>query len=118
MVYNQASTGTYVESLFQRLGIADELKARTKRYPDGDAVMAHLIKGSGREVGFGAITEILLYEDKGLRFVGPLPRELQNYTTYAAVVAAPAANSAEAKEFLQFLQTPEAKGTFTSKGIE
>ena len=118
LVYNQASTGNYVEGLFQRLGLAEELKARTKRYPDGDAVMHHLIKGSGREVGFGAITEILLYKDKGLRFVAPLPREVQNYTTYAAVAVPTAANAAEAQEFLRFLQSPEAKGLFSSKGIE
>jgi molybdate transport system substrate-binding protein len=118
LVYNQASTGNYVEGLFQRLGLADELKARTKRYPDGDAVMHHLIKGSGREVGFGAITEILLYKDKGLRLVAPLPREVQNYTTYAAVAVPSAANAFQAKEFLQFLQSPEAKAVFSSKGIE
>jgi molybdate transport system substrate-binding protein len=118
LVYNQASTGNYVEGLFQRLGLAEQLKARTKRYPDGDAVMHHLIKGSGREVGFGAITEILLYKEKGLRFVAPLPREVQNYTTYAAVAVSSAANASQAKEFLQFLQSPEAKSVFSSKGIE
>jgi molybdate transport system substrate-binding protein len=118
LVYNQASTGTYVEGLLKRLDVADQVTARTKRYPDGDAVMHHLIKGTGREVGFGAITEILLYKDKGLRLVGPLPHEVQNYTTYAAAVVPSAASPAEAKEFLQFLQGPEAKSAFGAKGIE
>ena len=39
-----------------------------------------------RRVGFGAITEILLYKDKGLRYIGPLPAEIQNYTSYTASV--------------------------------
>jgi molybdate transport system substrate-binding protein len=118
VVYNQASTGTYVERLLQRLGIADDVKARTKRYPDGDGVMAHLIKGTGREVGFGAITEIMLHTDKGLRFVGPLPADIQNYTSYAAVVMPGAANQTGARELLQFLQSPEARNAFAAKGIE
>lgn len=118
LVYNQASTGNYVEGLLRRLGLAEELQARTKRYPDGDAVMHHLLAGRGREVGFGAITEILLYKDKGLRFVGPLPADVQNYTTYAAVLVPAAANSAGGKEFLLFLQGAEAKSAFASRGIE
>ena len=118
LVYNQASTGTYVEGLLQRLAIADEVKARTKRYPDGDAVMGHLIKGSGKEIGFGAITEIVLYKDKGLRLVSPLPADVQNYTTYAAAPVTGAANPAGAKEFLDFMGGPEAKAAFTAKGIE
>jgi molybdate transport system substrate-binding protein len=118
LVYNQASTGTYVERLFERLGLAEALKARTTRYPDGDAVMAHLLKGSGKEVGFGAITEIMLYADKGLRFVGPLPRDVQNYTSYAATVVPAAANPAAGREFVQFLQSAEAKAAFAAKGIE
>jgi molybdate transport system substrate-binding protein len=118
LVYNQASTGNYVEGLLRRLGLAEELQGRTKRYPDGDAVMHHLLAGRGREVGFGAITEILLYKDKGLRFVGPLPADVQNYTTYAAVLVPAAANSAGGKEFLLFLQGAEAKSAFASRGIE
>ena len=118
LVYNQASTGTYVEGLLQRLAIADEVKARTTRYPDGDAVMGHLIEGSGKEIGFGAITEIMLYKDKGLRLVGPLPGDLQNYTTYAAAPMTGAANPDGAKAFLDFLGGSEAKGEFSSKGIE
>ena len=84
VIYNRASTGLYLETLFQRLGIAQEIAARSTRYPDGASVMAHLIKGSGREIGFGAMTEIVLHRDKGLKLAGPLPPELQNYTDHAA----------------------------------
>ena len=118
LVYNQASTGNYVHGLLQRLGIADQLAAKTKRYPDGDAVMAHLIKGSGQEVGFGAITEIMLYTDKGLRFVGPLSADVQNYTSYVAAPLVSAGNAEGGKRFLAFLGSAEAKRIFNAKGIE
>ena len=39
VVYNQASTGIYLEKLFERLGIAEHLKTKTVRYPDAAAVL-------------------------------------------------------------------------------
>ena len=81
IVYNTASTGLYLDKLFAELRILDALKPKTTRYPDGASVMEHVIKGKGNEIAFGAITEIKAFEPKGLRFVGPLPAEIQNYTT-------------------------------------
>jgi len=54
LVYNQASTGIYLESLFDRLGIGAQLKAKTTRYPDAEAVLDHVGKGKGGEIGLGA----------------------------------------------------------------
>ena len=49
--------------------------------------MEHVIKGKGKEIGFGAITEIKLYEVKGqFKLVGPLPADVQNYTSYNAAL--------------------------------
>jgi len=77
VVYNQASSGNYLQDLFVKLGFAEQLAPKTKRYPDGDAVMAHMIKGSGNEIGLGPITEINQNTSKGLRFVGPLPADVR-----------------------------------------
>src|SRR5215470_14289274 len=35
VVYNKASTGLYLEQLFERLGVGAEVKAKETRYPDG-----------------------------------------------------------------------------------
>ena len=56
VVYNKASTGLYLEKLFERLGVGVEVKGKETRYPDGAAVMEHVIHGKGKEIGFGAIT--------------------------------------------------------------
>ena len=118
VVYNTASTGIYLDKLFDRLGILDQLKPKTTRYADGASVMEHVIKGKGNEIGFGAITEIRLYEPKGLRLVGPLPADVQNYTSYEAALmsGAPAADAARA--VLRQLAQPAAKTAFVSAGIE
>lgn len=118
VVFNRASTGIYVEKLLDRLGLAAELAPRIVRYPDGAAVMEHLIRGEGREIGFGAVTEILLYRGKGLRLAGELPAELQNYTSYAAGLTPGSPNGEGGRAFLAFLATPAAKALFAANGVE
>jgi D-tyrosyl-tRNA(Tyr) deacylase len=70
LVFNRASTGLYLEGLLKKMDVYTQVEGKTTRYPDGAAVMEHVIKGKGNEIGFGAMTEILLYQGKGLKFVG------------------------------------------------
>ena len=118
LVYNSASTGLYLDNLFERIGILSELKAKTTRYPDGASVMEHVIKGTGKEIGFGAITEIALYVPKGLSYVGPLPADVQNYTNYDAALMNTNTTSATARFVLHQLSRAEAKAAFSAAGIE
>jgi molybdate transport system substrate-binding protein len=117
VVYNRASSGVYIESMLKKLGVYDELGARLIRYDDGTAVMHHLMKGQGREFGFGGITDILMYKDKGLQLVGPLPEDIQNYTAYTAALVAAAVNGDAARDYLRFLASPEGKALFAANGI-
>jgi molybdate transport system substrate-binding protein len=118
VVYNQASTGIYLDKLFAGWGILDQLKPKTVRHANGESVMEHVINGSGNQIGFGAITEIRLFVPKGLQFVGPLPAEVQNYTSYQAVVMAGAANGDAARAVLKLLASPAGKAAFVSGGVE
>ena len=118
VVYNQASTGTYLEGLFDRLGIAEQLKIKITRYPDAARVIDHVIKGKGNEIGLGATTVITEAEKEGLKLVGPLPAEIQNYTTYAATVTAQGAASNGAQAFVLYITTPGARASFAAAGIE
>ncbi len=114
LVFNRASTGLYMEQLLSRLGLA---ALPTVRYPDGAAVMEHLLAGSGAEIGFGAMTEILLFRDRGLVLVGPLPAGVQNTTDYAATLLAAGSRSPEAAALLRWLAGPEGRAAFTAAGI-
>mgnify|MGYP001271573712 CR=1 FL=1 len=118
LVYNQASTGLYLEKMFDLLGIGDSLKSKTTRYANGAQVMEHVIAGTGNEIGFGAITEIRLLEPKGLKYVGPLPAQIQNYTSYSAGVLTEAPAPEVAREFVKYLATPASKAIFFAAGIE
>lgn len=118
LVYNTASTGLYLERLFARLGIGDQLKSRTTRHANGEAVMLHVINGTGTQIGFGAITEIKLFEAKGLKLAGPLPADVQNYTSYGAALMTSSPQRDAAKAFIAYLATAEAKHAFSAAGIE
>ena len=115
---NKASTGLYLERLFDRLGVGAVVKAKETRYADGAAVIEHVIHGSGNEIGFGAITEIALYRDKGAQYAGPLPGDAQNYTAYVAAPTVAAATSEGVAAFLKFLGSPSARAALLAKGVE
>ena len=118
LVFNRASTGLYLEAWLKQQGLYEQVQARSTRYPDGASVLEHVLKGQGTEIGFGAITEILLYRDKGLRFVGPLPAEMQNYTAYSATVMVGTAQPAAARAFVAYLGSASGQAIFKAAGIE
>jgi molybdate transport system substrate-binding protein len=118
LVFNRASTGIYFENLLKKMGVYEQVEKKTTRYADAAAVMEHVLKGKGREIGFAPITEILPHRDHGLRLVGPLPAEVQNYTSYTAGVMAGAPSARAAQELVRYLGTPAAKATFVAAGIE
>ena len=119
LVFNRASTGLYFETVLKKLGVESQALTKTTRYPDGASVMEHVLRGQGRELGFGAITEILLLRDKGLQLVGSLPPELQNLTAYVAAATAPTASAAPeaVRALLQHLGSPAARAGYAAAGI-
>jgi len=116
IVFNQASTGLYIDSLFKRLGIAAQIEAKITRCADFAAVRDLVSKGQSNAIAFGATTVIVESADKGIKFVGPLPAEIQNYTAYAAVRTPDSGNDTAA--FTDYLATPAAKSLLRSAGIE
>jgi molybdate transport system substrate-binding protein len=118
IVFNRASSGIYFENLLKKMEIYGEVQAKTTRYADGAAVMVHVLNGKGREIGFGPVTEILQHREKGLKLVGPLPPEVQNYTSYSAAPMTAAANAELAKALVRYLGSPESKALFVGAGID
>ena len=118
LVYNQASTGIYLEALFDRLGIGAALQARSSRYPDFAAVLEHVRRGNGREIGLGATTVIIENRDKGVQFAGPLPEAIQNYTAYAATFTEEGNLKQAAQQFMRYLSSQAARTLLATAGIQ
>jgi molybdate transport system substrate-binding protein len=124
VVFNRASTGLYVDQMLRKLGVFDAVDAKSERLADGASVMRRLLAGRAvHEFGFGAMTEIGLFRDQGLKLVGPLPASLQNYTTYVALPWPGASDVEPARAdaiaaLMRYLQGGEARALFANAGID
>ena len=108
------SSGIYVEKLLERLGVADQVKPKEKLKQGG--AVADYVESGQAELGIHQISEILPHA--GVTLVGPLPKEIQNYTAYAAGIAASTQHADAAKALIASLSGPAARALFKSKGME
>jgi molybdate transport system substrate-binding protein len=108
------SSGIYLAGLFDRLGIAAEIKPKAKLKRGG--YVAELIANGEAELGLHQISEILPV--KGVKLVGPLPAEIQNYTTYAAAVTTDAKQPDAAQALIKLLTGPSADSVLKARGME
>src|SRR6266545_3307482 len=86
------NSGLYVAKLIDRLGIADEMKAKTR-----------LVQG---------------LPVAGIDYVGPLPPELQDYVVFAAGLLAVAREPEAAKAMMSFISAPAAEPLIRKSGME
>lgn len=108
------SSGIYFSKLLETMGIADAVKAKAVLVPGG-LVAQRLVTGEA-DLAVHQISEILAV--KGAALVGPLPREIQNYTTYAGGLGASAAQPEAAKALIAFLGGDVARRVLSEKGME
>jgi molybdate transport system substrate-binding protein len=107
------ATGAYLKTLFEKLGIADELKPKLKFLPGavGEAAASGEI-----EIGMTQISEILPYT--GVELAGPLPPDIQSYTYFSAAASPTSKETDAAKAFIKFLAAPSALAVIKAKGME
>lgn len=108
------SSGIYVAKLLVRLGIADQVKDKTKLKKGGH--VSDLVASGEAELGIHQISEIL--PSKEVSLVGPLPAEIQNYTTYAAGISPKASSRAGAEAFIRALAAPAATDILEARGMQ
>jgi molybdate transport system substrate-binding protein len=100
--------------VFDRLGIAEEMKAKTKAQKiPGDIPKA--VANGEAELGV-FLTNVLIAP--GVEFAGPFPGDLQNDLVFTGAVATDSKDKAAAKAFLDFLKTPEAVAVIKAKGMQ
>ena len=108
------SSGIYLAGLFDKLGIAADIKPKAKLKQGG--YVADLVANGEAELGLHQISEILPV--KGVKLVGPLPAEIQNYTTYAAAVGTEAKQPDAARALITLLTGASADGVLKERGME
>jgi len=121
IAYSDGPSGAYIAGLLERLGIADEMKPKTKLT---SGPVPELVASGEAEIGMQQIVAILPV--KGAELVGPLPGELQNIIVYAAGISTvgqetaqeAAQESASARALITFMATPEVVRVIRAKGME
>ncbi len=108
------SSGIYFSKLLETMGIADAVRAKAVLVPGG-LVAQRLVTGEA-DLAIHQISEILAV--KGATLVGPLPREIQNYTTYAGGLGTGAAQAEAGKALIVFLNGDVARRVLAEKGME
>lgn len=108
------SSGVYLEKLFEKMGIADQIKPKAKLKKGG--YVADLIVSGEAELGIHQISEIVPVKEVTL--IGPLPKEIQNTTTYAGGLSVSPKDKDAAAAFLKYLAGPDAAAVLKSKGMD
>jgi len=113
----KASTaGIHVAKVLEQLGIADEVAARLKIYPNGATAMRHLAESdAARAIGCTQSTEII--GTKGVRLSGSLPGGCDLSTLYTAAIATSAARAQQALVLIDLLTNGEQKELRTTAGF-
>lgn len=112
---SSGASGRYFEQLFERLGVAEQIKHKIKQPPSG-AQIGDLLARGGAELGFQQVSELL--HAKGIVYLGPLPAEIQNYTVWSAGLHKSSRHPELARTLILALVASEAKDALSKHGLE
>jgi molybdate transport system substrate-binding protein len=111
------ASGAHLAKVFERLGITQEMQAKSHYGAGGAAGLAGLVVLRGEaEIGIQQMSELMAVS--GIDVVGPLPAELQSVTMFTAAIPTSGSHADAGRALIQFLTTPGAKSVIASKGLE
>jgi len=113
--YSTGPSGVYMLSVFEKLGIADQVKGKLRQTPSG-VFVGTLIANGDAEVGFQQIAELVHFA--GIDYVGPLPGDLQRMTMFSAGIHSGAKQADAARALVKFLTAPAAAPVIRKHGLE
>lgn len=113
--YSTGPSGTYLQNLFARWGIAEIVKDRIVVPPPGTPVAALVARGDAA-LGFQQMSELI--SSPGIEVVGMLPQEIQAVTIFSGGVASTAADPEGARAVLAFMSAPDTAAVKQQHGME
>src|SRR5882672_1524596 len=113
--YSTGPSGLYMLSVFEKMGIADQVKGKLKQTPSG-VFVGTLIANGDAEVGFQQISELVHFA--GIDYVGPLPGALQRMTMFSTGIHSGAKQADAAKALVKFITAPAASSVIRKHGLE
>jgi molybdate transport system substrate-binding protein len=115
IAYSSGPSGVYLVGLFQRMGIADDIKSKVRQTSPGLPVGEVIARGDA-EIGFQQVSELLPIA--GIDYLGPLPPDIQHITVFSGGIHAGAKEPDAAKALVKFLTAPAAVPVIKKKGMD
>jgi molybdate transport system substrate-binding protein len=116
IAYSASVSGQYFTTeLCQRLGIAEQVLAKSRFIGGGERTGAVVARGEA-EIAFQQISELLPVP--GIAHITPLPAEVQRVSVFTAGIAAKTPDSDLARSVINFLASPEAADAVRKSGLE
>ncbi len=117
--YSTGPSGVALAALFERWGIAEQVRARTVQAPPGVPVGTLVARGEV-ELGFQQLSELIHVD--GITLVGGMPAGVQITTTFSAGLPVGLAQqpeqAARVRDLLQFMTSPDAEAAKRRQGME
>jgi molybdate transport system substrate-binding protein len=115
VVYSSGASGLYIVTMFEKLGIAEQVKPKVVSVKTAEPVGEVVARGDA-EIGFHQVSELV--HVKGIQIVGPLPAGLQHITVFSGGAHAEAKESDAARALIKFLTAPAAAEVLKKHGLE
>ena len=113
--YSTGPSGVALQKLFERWGIADQIKSRIVQAPPGVPV-GSLVADGQVELGFQQLSELLNL--KGIQIVGPLPPAIQITTVFSAGLSVTSTRPESVRTMLAYMASPLADAAKRRQGME
>src|ERR1700754_4322410 len=108
-----SAAGAYVAKVFERLGIAEEMKAKTKVHASPAQIPQAVANG---EADIGVFLSNVLIAP-GVEPVGPFPADLQQELVFTSAVAGDTREADAAKALIDYLRSPAPTAVIKAAGM-
>ena len=108
-----SAAGAYIAKVYERIGIGEDMKAKTRVQSGPTAIAPAVAKGEA-ELGI-FLTNV--FNTAGVELVGPFPADLQQELLFASAIAADAGERDAAKALIDYLKTPAAIAAIKAAGM-
>ncbi|MDB6009544.1 MAG: hypothetical protein JWL65_1794 [Gammaproteobacteria bacterium] len=113
--YSTGPSGVYLEKLFERWGILEDIRGRIVVPPPGKPV-GSLVADGTVELGFQQLSELMTLP--GIKVIGPLPPEIQTITLFSGGVSPGCSRPELGRALLEYMASPSTASVKQKFGME